>query len=96
MKLAIIGASRGIGRKVVDEALERGHSVRAMARHMTTVGIEAEGFTALDGDATNFEARSAVAEFIDFELLDGRAVQIRQVGTAVCVILSKQVDAPKQ
>lgn len=51
MKLAIIGASRGIGRKVVDEALERGHTVRAMARNMTETGIEAEGFTALDGDA---------------------------------------------
>lgn len=53
MKLAIVGASRGIGRKVVDEALERGHIVRAMARNMTATGIEAEGFTALDGDALN-------------------------------------------
>lgn len=61
MKLAIIGASRGIGRKVVDEALERGHIVRAMARNMTAVGIEAGSFTAFDGDATN---ASDVAETI--------------------------------
>lgn len=53
MKLTIIGASRGIGRKAVDEALERGHVVRAMSRHMTGAGIDAEGFTAIDGDATN-------------------------------------------
>ena len=30
MKLAIIGASRGIGRAAVDYALTRGHQVRAM------------------------------------------------------------------
>ncbi len=53
MKLTIIGASRGIGRKVVDEALERGHTVRAMSRNMTATGIDADGFTPLDGDATN-------------------------------------------
>ncbi len=51
MKLTIIGASRGIGRKVVDEALDRGHTVRAMSRNMTAAGIE--GIAALDGDATN-------------------------------------------
>lgn len=53
MKLTIIGASRGIGRKVVDEALERGHTVRAMSRNMTSTGVVADGFTPLDGDATN-------------------------------------------
>ncbi len=53
MKLAIIGASRGIGRKVVDEALERGHQVRAMARSASKLEIVADGFEAMDGDATN-------------------------------------------
>ncbi len=53
MKLAIIGASRGIGRKVVDEALERGHQVRAMARSASKMEIVADGFEAMDGDATN-------------------------------------------
>jgi hypothetical protein len=53
------------------------------------------GTRILAGDATNFEARSAVAEFIDFEMLDGRAAQIRQVGSAVCVILSKEPGAQK-
>lgn len=53
MKLSVIGASRGIGRKVVDEALERGHEVVAMARSATSLGIEHAAFTAIDGDATN-------------------------------------------
>lgn len=53
MKLSVIGASRGIGRKVVDEALERGHSVIAMSRSASAMGVVHDGFTALDGDATN-------------------------------------------
>lgn len=51
MKLAIIGASRGIGRKAVDEALERGHHVRALSR--SGLDLEVDGFTSLEGDATN-------------------------------------------
>lgn len=51
MKLSVIGASRGIGRKVVEEALERGHEVVAMSRNITSQGISGDGFTALDGDA---------------------------------------------
>lgn len=53
MKLSVIGASRGIGRKVVDEALERGHDVTAMARSASGLSIDHAAFTALDGDATN-------------------------------------------
>ncbi len=68
----------------------------SLRRTPVEVDCYQSGIKILDGDATNFEARSAVAEFIDFELLDGRAVQIRQVGTAVCVILGKQVEAPKR
>lgn len=52
MKLTVIGASRGIGRKVVDYALERGHSVRAVARSADRMEIAADGFEAMAGDAT--------------------------------------------
>lgn len=53
MHLSIIGASRGIGRKTVTEALERGHTVCAMSRNMNAVDISGDGLTKLDGDATN-------------------------------------------
>lgn len=53
MKLSVIGASRGIGRKVVEEALERGHSVTALSRSASAMGIDHQDFTAIDGDATN-------------------------------------------
>lgn len=69
MNLTIIGASRGIGRKTVDEALERGHCVRALSRNMSAVGIEAEGFTALDGDATNATDVAAAIEGADAVIL---------------------------
>jgi putative NADH-flavin reductase len=53
MKLTVIGASRGIGRKVVDYALDRGHAVRAVARSADRMEIDAEGFEAMAGDATD-------------------------------------------
>jgi len=53
MKITVIGASRGIGRKVVDYALSRGHTVRALARSADQMGIEAEGFEPVTGDATD-------------------------------------------
>jgi len=60
MKITVIGASRGIGRKVVDYALSRGHSVRALARSADKMGIEAEGFEAVTGDATDPEVLARV------------------------------------
>ncbi len=81
MKLTIIGASRGIGRKAVDEALERGHTVRAMAHHMTQVAIEADALTKLDGDATTPEDVARAIEGADAVILtlglprDFRALQ---------------------
>jgi putative NADH-flavin reductase len=53
MKITVIGASRGIGRKVVDYALSRGHEVRALARSADSMGIEAENFEPVVGDATD-------------------------------------------
>ncbi|QXT39833.1 NAD(P)-dependent oxidoreductase [Gymnodinialimonas ceratoperidinii] len=54
MKLSVIGASRGIGRKVVEESLERGHTVTAMSRSASQTFTDApEALTVLDGDATD-------------------------------------------
>lgn len=56
MQITVIGASRGIGRKVVDYALSRGHAVHALARSADKMGIAAQGFDAIAGDATDPEA----------------------------------------
>jgi putative NADH-flavin reductase len=51
MKITVIGASRGIGRKVVDYALDRGHEVRAVARSADRMEVASDAFEAVPGDA---------------------------------------------
>jgi putative NADH-flavin reductase len=69
MRITVIGASRGIGRKVVDYALERGHTVRAVARSAEGMGIDAEGFEAMPGDATDPELLARAVEGADAVIL---------------------------
>jgi putative NADH-flavin reductase len=51
MKLLVIGASKGIGREVVKQALAHGHTVRALARSADALA-EADGLERQVGDAT--------------------------------------------
>ena len=69
MKLTVIGASRGIGRKVVDYALGRGHAVRAVARSADRMEIDAEGFEARAGDATDPEHLARAVAGVDAVIL---------------------------
>lgn len=58
----IIGASKGIGRRAVDCALERGCSVRAMARGADKIDIEHKRLEKFSGDATDADdVRRALA-----------------------------------
>lgn len=56
MKILVIGGSSGVGRKVVDEALSRGHVVRAMARHVDALPADIEGLEPFAGDALDASA----------------------------------------
>jgi putative NADH-flavin reductase len=62
MKITVIGASRGIGRKVVDYALERGHEVCAVARSADKHGHRVRRFEAVPGDATDPELLARAVE----------------------------------
>lgn len=69
MKLTVIGASRGIGRKVVDYALERGHEVRAVARSADSMDIASDRFEAIAGDAADPELLSRAVSGADAVIL---------------------------
>lgn len=69
MKIAVIGASRGIGRKVVEYALERGHTVRAVARSADKMEIGADGFEAMAGDATDPDLLARAVAGVDAVIL---------------------------
>ncbi|TCO75158.1 NAD(P)-dependent oxidoreductase [Chromatocurvus halotolerans] len=63
--LLIIGASKGIGRRAVDCALERGCSVRAMARDAGKINLEHERLEKFSGDATDADDVRRALEGID-------------------------------
>jgi len=50
MKLLIIGASRGIGRQLLEQALQAGHPVTAMARHPENFPRQQAGLQMVAGD----------------------------------------------
>ena len=49
----IVGASKGIGRKAIEHALERGCKVRAMARGAEKIDLEHDRLEKFSGDATD-------------------------------------------
>jgi uncharacterized protein YbjT (DUF2867 family) len=51
MKLLVMGATAGIGRRVVDAALARGHAVRAMGRSAGALPGDVPGLEPFVGDA---------------------------------------------
>jgi putative NADH-flavin reductase len=69
MKITVIGASRGIGRKVVDYALDRGHEVCAVARSADKMDIASDVFEAIAGDAKDPELLARGVEGADAVIL---------------------------
>ncbi|MEM6488878.1 MAG: NAD(P)H-binding protein [Pseudomonadota bacterium] len=65
MKLLIIGASKGIGRRTVETALARGHTVRAMARKIDALQVEHEALEKVSGDALDPAAVASALEGVD-------------------------------
>ena len=50
VKIIIFGATGGIGRQVVNQALQQGHVVTAFARHADKVGIQHPNLSIASGD----------------------------------------------
>jgi putative NADH-flavin reductase len=60
MRLFILGATGGIGRELVNQALARHHRVTAFVRSPHKLGAAREGLTLIEGDVRNTDAMSAV------------------------------------
>jgi len=58
MRLFILGATGGIGRQLVDQALERRHQVTAFVRSPQKLGARRDGLTVIQGDVRNADAMS--------------------------------------
>jgi len=54
MKLLIFGATGGVGRQVVEQALEQGHTVTAFARNPGKLDIEHPHLKVFQGDVLDF------------------------------------------
>lgn len=67
--LVVIGASRGIGRACVTEALSRGARVRAVARKPEALRLEHPELETVAADATDAAALAAVLDGADAVLL---------------------------
>lgn len=56
MKLVIFGATGTIGRQVVEQALEKGHTVTAFARNLTKLDIQHSRLTHFPGNVMDSQA----------------------------------------
>lgn len=50
MKLLIVGATRGIGRQLLEQALAAGHAVTAMVRNPQSLALQHQALTVVKGD----------------------------------------------
>jgi putative NADH-flavin reductase len=56
MKIVVFGASRGVGLRVVEQALQEGHSVTAFVRTPSRFSVQHPNLTVCQGDATDAAA----------------------------------------
>ena len=56
MKIVVFGASRGVGMKVVEQALQAGHSVTAFVRTPSTFTLQHPNLTVFQGDSMDASA----------------------------------------
>jgi putative NADH-flavin reductase len=56
MKLVIFGSTGGVGRQVVEQALEQGHTVTAFARNPAQLNLQHSRLKLFQGDVLDFPA----------------------------------------
>lgn len=61
-RILIIGSTGGTGRRLVEQALERGYDVTAMARDPAKLGIEHPQLNVVPGDVLDYESVTAAMQ----------------------------------
>jgi putative NADH-flavin reductase len=69
MKLAVLGATGRTGRPLVEQALDGGHAVTALARTPAKLALDHERLTVVQGDALDADDVARVVEGADAVLL---------------------------
>lgn len=64
-RVLIIGASKGIGLATTSQALERGHTVRALARSADGIALSSQRLEKMRGDALNSQDVEAALDGVD-------------------------------
>ena len=65
MRILVIGGTRGTGREVVKQALERGHHVVALARNPSKINTQHERLRVVQGDVMKPESLDAAMANVD-------------------------------
>jgi putative NADH-flavin reductase len=78
MRIVVLGASGGVGRLVVDEALKRRHEVTALARTPEKLGDLATRIAVVQGDALDARAIESAASGQDAVIYALGAGNVRQ------------------
>lgn len=71
--VVVYGASGAIGSKIVEEALDRGHSVIGVSRTPEKLEFEHDNFSAVQGDVSNLESMLEIIKEADSVVLSVRA-----------------------
>lgn len=90
MQLAVFGATGGVGRQIVDQALAAGHTVSALARDATKLPAQQAGLTVVAGNVLDSGAvartlAGAGAVFVSLGNTPGNPDMIVSQGTAAIV-----------
>jgi uncharacterized protein len=72
--IVVYGASGAIGGLIVNEALDRGHTVIGVARSVDSLNIQHKGFTAKAGDVTDLVSFKALTQGADAVIISVNAV----------------------
>lgn len=98
MKLIVFGASRGVGRQVVEQALGAGHRVTGFVRDPSSLSSQ-PNLTTVQGDALNAEAVAKAVQGQDAVIValgaGNTEAQVRSQGTANVVVAMRRLGVKR-